>query len=200
FTSWDVFPFILNKEEGSFYLNSGLENVKTKNLSSSEKLLNTLQSKVIEEKKPTRYDELTYIACKEYVLKNKPSVVFISFSGTDDAGHNKRYDKYLQEANNADRMIGELWSLVQSMPEYAGQTTFLITTDHGRGRKKSNWNEHGFFVPASSQTWFALLGNSIVPAGEMKIKNQVYQRDLKNLITELLAKNHDQPIANRKLP
>jgi hypothetical protein len=200
FTSWDVFPFILNKDEGSFYLNSGLENIKSKNLSTSEKLLNTLQSKVIEEKKQTRYDELTYIACKEYVLKNKPSVVFLSFSGTDDAGHNKRYDKYLQEANNADRMIGELWSLVQSMPEYAGQTTFLITTDHGRGRKKSNWNEHGFFVPASSQTWFALMGNSIVPAGEMKLENQVYQKELKDLITELLAKNHDQQITNRQLP
>jgi len=192
FTSWDVFPYILNKEESNFVLNSGMQNIKGKNLSYSEKLLNTLQSEVISEKKETRYDELTYIACKEYVLKNKPSVVFLSFSGTDDAGHDKRYDEYLQEANNADRMIGELWRLVQSLPEYAGKTTFLITTDHGRGNKKTNWNKHGFFVSGSSQTWFALLGNSIVPAGEMKAANQTYQRELKNLVMELLEKS-DKP-------
>lgn len=187
FTSWDVFPYILNKEEGSFYLNSGLENIKNKKLTYSEKLLNTVQSEVIHEKKETRYDELTYIACKEYLMKAKPSVVFLSFSGTDDAGHEKRYDEYLQEANNADRMISELWRLVQSTPEYAGQTTFLITTDHGRGNKKSNWHKHGFFVSGSSQTWFALMGNGIVPAGEMKSENQVYQKELNELITELLA-------------
>jgi hypothetical protein len=187
FTSWDVFPYILNKEEGGFYLNSGLENVKNKELTYSEKLLNTLQSEVIHEKKETRYDELTYIACKEYIMKAKPSVVLLSFSGTDDAGHAKRYDEYLQEANNADRMISELWRLVQSIPEYADQTTFLITTDHGRGSKKSNWHKHGFFVSGSSQTWFALMGNSIVPAGEMKAENQVYQKELNDLVTELLA-------------
>lgn len=200
FTSWDVFPFILNNEESSFYLNSGLENVNHKNLSVSEKLLNTLQSQVIHEKGETRYDELTYIACKEYIVKNKPSVVFLSFSGTDNAGHNKRYDEYLQEANNADRMIGELWRLVQSIPGYANQTTFLITTDHGRGIKKSTWHKHGIFVPGSSQTWFALLGNGIVPAGEMKTTAQVYQKDLSDLITELLAKNVNRlPDGNREL-
>jgi hypothetical protein len=196
FTSWDVFPYILNNKEGSFYLNSGLENVKNKDLSYSEKLLNTLQSEVIHEKTETRYDELTYIACKEYILKNKPSVVFLSFSGTDNAGHDKRYDEYLQEANNADRMIGELWRLVQSITEYANQTTFLITTDHGRGNKKNNWHKHGFFVSGSSQTWFALMGNSIVPAGEMKTGNQVYQKELNDLITELLAKNMNRDTNN----
>jgi len=188
FTSWDVFPYILNKDENSFVLNCGPQNIESKDLSRSEKMVNSLQSDVIPEPGETRYDELTYIACKEYVLKNKPSVVFLSFSGTDNAGHQKRYDQYLSEANNADRMIGELWRLVQSMPEYAGQTTFLITTDHGRGSKKTNWNKHGFFVKGSSQTWFGLMGNSIVPAGEMKSANQVYQKELNDLISGLLAK------------
>ncbi|MGN6164117.1 MAG: alkaline phosphatase family protein [Flavisolibacter sp.] len=188
FTSWDVFPFILNKEQSNFYINSGFENLKDNELTNSEKLLNTLQAKVINERIETRYDELTYIACKEYVEKNKPSVVFLSFSGTDNAGHSKRYDEYLQQANNADRMIGELWRLVQSMPEYKGKTSFLITTDHGRGSKKANWFKHGFFVGGSSQTWFALIGNSTVPAGEIKAESQVYQKDLKTLMTQLLVK------------
>ena len=188
FTSWDVFPYILNKEEGGFVLNSGPQTIESKNLTRNEKMVNSIQSEVINEEGETRYDELTYIACKEYVIKKKPSVVFLSFSGTDNAGHNKRYDQYLQEANNADRMIGELWRLVQSTPGYAGKTTFLITTDHGRGDKKTTWNRHGLFTGGSSQTWFAVMGNSIVPAGEMKVENQVYQKELKDLVTELLSK------------
>src|SRR5215213_10663374 len=134
--------FLIKKMQTVLYY-SGLQPVEDKELTPQQSILNKLQDQLVSKESATRYDELTYIACKEYVLKNKPSVVFLSFSGTDNAGHQKRYDQYLSEANNADRMIGELWRLVQSMPEYAGQTTFLITTDHGRGNKKSNWNNHG---------------------------------------------------------
>ena len=54
-------------------------------------------------------------------------------------------------------------------------------------RKKSNWSEHGFFVPGSSQTWYALLGNKIDPQGEIKHIQQSYQKDLHGLITEILS-------------
>lgn len=187
FTSWDVFPFILDRhDKESFVLNSGLEPIKDKELTPTQSLINKMQGELGEES--TRYDELTYIACKEYILKKKPSVLLLGFSGTDNAGHDKRYDQYLQQANNADRMIGELWRLVQSMPEYAGKTTFLITSDHGRGRKKSNWYDHGFFVPGSSQSWYALLGNTVIPHGEMKVKTQVYLKDLNKLMIEILSR------------
>lgn len=190
FTSWDLFPYILDKKDkNGFVLNSGLQTIQEKNLSLSQSLLNSVQETILDKESATRYDELTYIACKEYILKKKPSVVLLSFSGTDNAGHNNQYDQYLQEANNADRMIGELWRLVQSMPEYAGKTSFLITTDHGRGKRKSNWNDHGFFVGGSSQTWYALIGNKVVPHGEMKMRSQVYLKDLNALITEILSRH-----------
>ena len=188
FTSWNAFPYILNKEENNFVLNSGLPSLQSKTPTRSEQWVNTLQAERLPEEPETRYDELTYLACKEYIVNHQPGFVFLSFSGTDNAGHEKQYDTYLKEANNADRMISDLWRLVQSMPEYKGKTTFIITTDHGRGGKKSNWNKHGFFVPGSSQTWFALLGHHIVPAGELKMKNQVYQKELNALILELLSK------------
>ena len=191
FTSWDVFPYILDKKEqnkSGFVLNSGLQNIDGNHLSTAEGLVNSLQREMMEDNSETRYDALTYIACKEYVLKNKPSVVFLSFSGTDNAGHADRYDQYLQEANNADRMIGELWRMIQKLPEYAGKTTFLITTDHGRGDKKGNWARHGFLVSSSSQTWYALIGNTVVPHGEMKMRTQVYQKELNDLIMEILSR------------
>lgn len=188
FTSWELFPYILDKEDkGSFVLNSGLQKIDGKDLTPAQNVINNLQQRVSDKNMPTRYDELTYVACKEYIIKNRPSVVLLSFSGTDNAGHAKHYDQYLQQANNADRMISELWRLVQSIPGYGGKTTFLVTTDHGRGRG-ANWYDHGFFVPGSSQTWYALLGNKIVPHGEMKMKTQVYQKDLNALIPELLSR------------
>ncbi|HEU4471225.1 MAG TPA: alkaline phosphatase family protein [Flavisolibacter sp.] len=190
FTSWDAFPYILDKQDRSkgFVLNSGLQQAGSERLTSAQKLLNAIQCEAKDTEAETRYDELTYVACREHIQKNKPSVVFLSFSGTDDAGHENRYDEYLQEANNADRMIGELWRLIQAMPEYAGKTTFLITTDHGRGKKRSNWSDHGLLIPGSSQTWYALLGNTIVPHGEMKVKTQIYQKDLYRLMMDILSR------------
>jgi hypothetical protein len=186
FTSWDVFPYILNKKEkNSFVLNSGLQEIHDHELSAAQRMLNNIQGKIDESE--TRYDELTYIACKEYLIKYKPSVVLLSFSGTDNAGHKGRYDQYLQQANNADRMIGELWRLLQAMPDYAGRTTFLITTDHGRGKNR-NWSRHGMLVSGSSQTWYALLGNTVVPAGEMKTKSQAYQKELSKLALDILSR------------
>jgi hypothetical protein len=188
FTSWELFPYILDKEErGSFVLNSGHQQIDDKILTPAQAVVNTVQGNMHDEA-PTRYDELTYITCKEYMMKYKPSIVFLSFSGTDNAGHNNKYDQYLQEANNADRMISELWRLLQAMPEYAGKTTLLITTDHGRGKKKSNWSDHGFFVSGSSQTWYALLGNTVVPHGEMRSETQVYQKQLNSLVMDILAR------------
>lgn len=192
FTSWDMFPYILNQERNGLKLNSGMQNVEDEKLSLSEAAMNRVQSEVIEEHGETRYDELTYIACKEYLLKHKPSVIFLSFSGTDDAGHNNRYDQYLQEANDADKMIGELWSLMQSMPEYSGRTTFLITTDHGRGSKASNWSRHGLLVGGSSQTWFALLGPGVVPQGEVKVNDQIYNKELHGLILNILSRHEGE--------
>lgn len=186
FTSWDAFPFILNKEKSDVFINSGFEDVGEQNLSDAENFINALQTE-IEDKKNVRYDELTYIACKEYIQKKKPSVIFLGLGGTDEAAHQKKYDQYLQQANNADRMIGELWNYLQTLPEYAAQTTFLITTDHGRGASASNWYTHGLLVQGSSQTWMGLLGRSVNPTGERKNNQQLYQKNLKELIFKILA-------------
>jgi len=185
FTSWDAFPYILNKNKSSVFMNSGLESLPGENLSTTESLINMIQAGM-KDKKNTRYDELTYITCKEYIQKAKPSVVFLSFGGTDEAAHQKKYDGYLQQAANADRMIGELWQYVQTLPEYAGKTTFLITTDHGRGIS-SNWYTHGITVGGSSQIWMGLLGHAITANGEKKNDQQLYLKHTKDLMLKILS-------------
>ena len=185
FTSWDAFPYILNKNKSSVYINSGFEKVEGQQLSPTEVFINSLQTE-IEDKKNIRYDELTLIACREYIQKKKPSIVLLSFGGTDEAAHSKKYDLYLQQANNADRMIGELWHYLQTLPEYTNKTTFLITTDHGRGNS-ANWFTHGVLVSGSSQIWMGLLGNGVKPIGEHKKSGQLYLKNAKDMMLKILA-------------
>ena len=186
FSSWDAFPFILNKNKSTLFINSGFENLPGQHLNATETMINSIQAE-IEDQKNTRYDELTYIACKEYIQKARPSIVYLSLGGTDEAAHQKKYDSYLQQTTNADRMIGDLWQYLQSLPEYNNKTTFLITTDHGRGASQSNWYTHGLLVNGSSQTWMGLLGQAIPPNGEMKNSHQLYLKNVKDLVLKILS-------------
>ncbi|MBB1284440.1 alkaline phosphatase family protein [Flavisolibacter sp. BT320] len=187
FASWDAFPYILNREKSRVYINSGFDNIEGLSLVSDRTLLNRLQDE-LEDNKTTRSDELTFLACKNYIKEKQPSVVLLSFGGTDEAAHNKQYDVYLQQAAKADQMIAALWDYLQGLPAYAGKTSFLITTDHGRGNATSNWHTHGMLTNGSSQTWLALLGNKIYATGEKKNAQQQYQKNLKELMLKLLAK------------
>lgn len=197
FTSWDVFPCILNEKRSGILLNSGYENVDEEKSSAAQSLINSIQKGVIVEKTATRYDELTFLTAKEYIQQHTPRVVYLGLGETDEAAHNGRYDLYLEKAAEADRMIARLWHMVQTTPGYKNNTTFIITTDHGRGKGRHNWSAHGAFVSGSSQTWLAVIGPHIAPAGEIKEKQQVYQKQVAQTIASLLGEKFesDEPVA-----
>ena len=191
--SWDAIPYILNKERSGFYINVGAEPVQESTIPKTGASLSGLQSKIGHTEKATRDDKITYLSAKEYIQKAKPKVLFVGLSGTDDAAHDKKYDQYLKSANDADRIIAGLWNTVQSMPEYKGSTTFIITTDHGRGEDSETWYNHGFFVKGSSQTWMAMMGANVRPLGEVSNESQLYQRSIAGTIGYLLGvKSYNQ--------
>jgi len=189
FTSWDVFPFILNKERSGITMNSGYENLDGKDAVQS--LLNKVQTESVHNKTGTRQDELTFITAKEYIRNFQPSIVYLAFGETDELGHRGRYDLYLEKAAQIDKMLGELWHFVQSTSGYKDNTAFIITTDHGRGRVSNKWSNHGFFVSGSSQTWLALIGPNITPFGEMKNHEQIYQKQIAQTIAKLVGENFE---------
>lgn len=180
FTSWEAFPYILNRDRSRIYLNSG-------DAPSQSGWPETAFGYALNHPENSRSDEETFRACKAYLQKKQPSVVFLSFSGTDAAAHDRQYLRYLQQAQLADRLIGELWQYLQTLPAYAGKTTLIITTDHGRGASSSNWDRHGLLVPGSSQTWMCLLGSGIPAGGEQQQPKQFFQKDIPRLILRLLA-------------
>jgi len=158
FSSWNVFPYILNKNRNGLMMNSGYEQIQVDSLNANLSMINSVQEKEIGNKTAVRYDMLTYSIAKEYIKDHKPRIVVIGLGETDDFAHQKRYDLYLQQANQVDKMIGELWNMVQTTPGYKNNTNFIITTDHGRGNNSKHWSGHGFFINGSSQTWFAIMG------------------------------------------
>jgi hypothetical protein len=132
FSTWDVFPFILNTWRNGIYVNADVDTLHFDD--PNLKLINDIQFLTT---KPigVRPDVLTYFAGREYLKKYKPKVLYIAFDETDDYAHAGEYDQYLGSAHAEDGMIADLWSTIQTMPEYKNKTTLIVTCDHGRGDK-----------------------------------------------------------------
>src|SRR5688572_28250183 len=196
FSSWDVFPYILNEKRNTIVMNSGYEKMGNDTGNTMMNMINSVQERGIVNKTATRHDMLTYSIAKEYIKNHEPRIVVIGFGETDDFAHQKRYDLYLQQANQVDRMIGELWNMVQTTPAYKNKTSFLITTDHGRGINSHHWSGHGTFINGSSQAWIAMMGPGIPAQGERKDKEQFYSKQLAAAISHLTGERFSPAIAN----
>ena len=60
----------------------------------------------------------------------------------------------------------QLWSWLQSQPEYKERTSLLITTDHGRGITPADWRDHGKDVKGASEIWMAFVSPQMAKRGE----------------------------------
>lgn len=179
FGSWDVIPFIVNEERSGIPVNSGFETASGDNLTQKELFLNELQSQIPSPWSSVRLDAFTHGYALEYLKKKHPRVLFISYGETDDFAHDGRYDHYLKSAHQTDQFIAALWQFAQSDPVYKGKTTFLITTDHGRGdNPKATWRDHGSSTKGSDAIWIAVLGPDTPALGEVKKDMQYWQHQV----------------------
>jgi hypothetical protein len=185
FSTWQTMPFILREEISKIPVNSGGDKALAKRLTAREKKLNGI---VDHEKNPhgDRYDKFTFQYAMEYMKREKPQVVFISFDETDEHGHGGRYDEYLKSAHAADSMINFLWGWLQSQEQYKGKTTLLVTTDHGRGKSHRGWKRHALLFSGSAQIWLAVLGPDTPARGEMTTFMRLKQKQIAQTIASLL--------------
>jgi hypothetical protein len=195
FSTWDVFPYILNAPRSHVYVNADVDSLNFSN--DRLKLINDWQFLTT---KPigVRPDVITYIAAREYLKAYKPKVLYIAFDETDDFAHGGMYDQYLGSAHAEDKMISDLWTTIQAMPEYKNKTTLLVTCDHGRGDKnKDQWRDHGQKVEDANQIWFVAMGPDTKHKGEVTEPGQLYQKQFASTIAALLGMEFkaDHPIA-----
>lgn len=187
FASWDVFPYIINDKRSGIPVNAGYMDA-TGDLNEKEKFLNEIQRQAPIIWDGVRLDVFTHHFAKEYVKKNHPKLVFVSYGETDDFAHAGFFDFYTKSIRNTDALIEDLWNYVQNDPFYKDNTYFVITTDHGRGtglEKESKWTDHGTEVKGADETWMAILGPNVKATGEGK-EEQWYTNQIAPTVLQML--------------
>lgn len=184
FGSWDVFPAIINRTRSGVTINAGFESADWADLSEKTKWLNALQKHIPSPWHNVRLDAFTLGFAEEYILAYQPKVLYLALGETDDFAHQGNYPEYLRGANRADQFIAQLWTLLQSIEQYQGNTNLIITVDHGRGNSARSWQHHaspkavkGYLnglnqykdgIPGADQIWLAAMGPDVKKIGEMK--------------------------------
>jgi hypothetical protein len=185
FTTWDVFPYILNKWKSGIYVNSDTDTLHFD--SEKIKLINDIQF-LTTRPLDVRPDVLTYIAAREYLKAYQPKVLYIAFDETDDFAHGGDYDQYLGSAHAEDGMLADLWNYIQTSPNYKNKTTMIVASDHGRGdADKNQWRDHGEKVADAGHIWIAAIGPDTKPLGEIKTPAVLYQKQLAATFAALLG-------------
>jgi hypothetical protein len=187
--NWDVLPWILNAPRAGFPIWSGFEVPPgTQRLPVPEALTEmvehgrTIWSGVL-------LDTFVGYAAKHALRELKPRALFVSYGETDDWAHEGQGERYLRSAHNFDRFLGDLWNRCQAQPEYRDSTTFVITTDHGRGPTPIAWKNHGREIAESSYMWLAVLGPDTPALGERSQTPLVKQAQVAATVAALLGED-----------
>lgn len=194
FGSWDVFPYIINEQRSGVPVNAGFEIAKEETLTDKEKFLNELQPQIPSPWSSVRLDAFTHHYALEAMKKHHPNLIHIAYGETDDFAHDGNYSAYLNSAQTTDSFLKDLWEFIEEDPFYKGQTTLLITTDHGRGTEPlEEWKSHGSDIEGAREVWFIAFGKDVKSLGEIESKEQLYTTEIAPTILNLLNLKTDTP-------
>ena len=109
-------------------------------------------------------DELSLYIARQLMRQQAPSLLWITMHDIDVA-HAGAYSLYIEGIRRTDRLCAELWKVIQSEPEYAGNTTLFILPDFGRDSDEdaggNGFQHHRTGDPASRTTWMMVLGAGV---------------------------------------
>ena len=197
FTSWDVFPSILNTERSGIYTNAGWQELEIEGHKhpAAVDLFNRTMLTTSREWAGVRFDSFTFEGALEYLRTKTPRVLFLALGEPDDWAHAGRYDRYLEAIHRNDQQIARLWAFLQEHPAYKGKTSLVITTDHGRGTTKDTWTGHGADIEGAEQAWVALLGPGIEAKGLVRgVRGTSSQ--IAATLALLLGENYHESVAD----
>ena len=198
--TWQVYDNIFNKSRSGLVMQTGWSVPKKANPTPRDALLRELYET------STRFDEedvlnsFLQIPLLDYVKTQHPRVLFVGYGETDNWAHQGRYDLVLDSAHRMDYFVRQLWDTMQAMPEYRGTTTFIITTDHGRGSGLSEWKEHGVEEKGSENVWIAVLGPDTAPLGERAQVAPVTQAQIAATVAAFVGKDYPHAVPQAAPP
>ena len=190
YATWAIFKDIFNVARSHLPLQVGWDPPYHGSVSPQQALLNRLYETTTRLDNEDVYDAFLQVPLLESFTTRQPRVLFVGYGETDDWAHAGRYDLVLHSAHNFDRFVGELWERLQGLPAYRDSTTFIITTDHGRGSGLTEWKEHGVEQKGSENIWIAVLGPDTPPLGERRQTPEVHQAQIAATIAVLLGKDY----------
>jgi hypothetical protein len=183
FASWETFRQIGEHTEGSITLNAGYQPIENSHAPRLREL-SQLQFHVLSPWDEARHDYITGAMALEYMRAVKPRMLYVSFDETDDWAHDHRYDRVLDSIAEFDGFLERLWNQIESMKEYRGHTTLIITSDHGRGSTLADWSDHGRRVEGADKIWLAVIGPDTRAA---ELADPIEQRDIAPTIVRLMG-------------
>jgi hypothetical protein len=199
FTGWQVFQGILRSGQCGFLVNAGFDPLELPQSSGAVDALNTLKAEQPRIFSDVASDAFPFHSAVEYIQAAKPRVVYLQLGETDDWAHVGSYTEYLRAAHRDDAYIQQLWTMLQSMPEYKDSTTLIVLPDHGRGRG-SDWTSHGAKVSGSRETWMAFLGPDTAPLGERKDSAPVTESQIASTVAAFLGQNYRDQVPKAAAP
>jgi len=200
FGTWNVYDNIFNRSRSGLVMQTGWSLPQKAHETPRDALLRELYNTT------TRFDDddvansFLQISLLDYVKEGHPRVLFVGYGETDNWAHQGRYDLVLESAHGMDRFVGQLWNTMQSMPQYRGNTTFIITTDHGRGSGLTEWKEHGVEEKGSENVWIAVLGPDTAPLGERTQVAPVTQAQIAATVAAFVGKDYRHDVPKAALP
>jgi Metalloenzyme superfamily len=200
YATWATFRDIFNVGRSHLPLQVGWDPPYRGQLTARQQLLNELYRTTTRLDDEDVYDSFLQIPLLDSFAEHQPRVLFVGYGETDNWGHAGRYDLLLHSAHGFDQFVEQLWNTLQRLPAYHGQTTFIITTDHGRGSGPVEWKEHGVEQKGSENIWIAVMGPDTAPLGERSQTAEVHQAQIAATIAALLGKDYRRAVPAAAAP
>jgi hypothetical protein len=187
--TWGAFPRIFNEQRAGIDVIAGWRRPFTGDLAQTPRgaMLNDLYRTSVRYWDDNTFDAPMHLVTKEYLAARQPRVLFVGYGETDEWAHGGRYDLLLESARQMDSFVADLWTTMQSMPQYRDKTTFIITTDHGRGSGDREWKNHGEKVEGAENIWIAVIGPDTPALGERTNVASVRQSQIAATIASLVG-------------
>jgi hypothetical protein len=195
--TWNAFDDIFNRKRSGLVMQTGWTLSPDTPRTPLLRELFATTTQFDEEDCPNSFLQVPLI---DYVKSGKPRVLFVGYGETDNWAHQGRYDLVLDSAHRFDHFVEQLWNTMQAMPQYRGTTTFIITTDHGRGSGPVEWKEHGVEEKGSENIWIAVMGPDTAPLGERAAVAPVMQAQIAATVAALVGEDYRAAVAKAAAP
>ncbi len=131
-------------------------------------------------------DTLTWDSTRAIMARDHPSLCYVLFAQVDAQGHTGDTTKYLSAIRRVDSLIYLLWKNIESDPVYAGKTTMIVSSDHGRHDDvHGGWQAHGDHCHGCRHIPFLAIGPDIRSGVEIPLVRD--QIDIAPTVAHLLG-------------